>query len=90
MLSLYDILIDLGQFYCSKRLLLKEMGYFRESDELKRQCDAVHVGVEVHCDPVLFEWVINYIKRGTTEGPMGEQLTQPVEGPSLCKINNTI
>eukprot|EP00792_Barthelona_sp_PAP020_P000900 TRINITY_DN1152_c0_g1_i1.p1 TRINITY_DN1152_c0_g1~~TRINITY_DN1152_c0_g1_i1.p1 ORF type:complete len:489 (-),score=119.84 TRINITY_DN1152_c0_g1_i1:63-1406(-) len=45
-------------FLCSKKILLKEMKYFRDYLTNKGNHD---IDISVHCDIQIFQWLINYI-----------------------------
>ncbi|XP_070203875.1 SANT and BTB domain regulator of class switch recombination-like isoform X3 [Littorina saxatilis] len=53
-------------FYCPRDLLVAEMKYFAEylSTDTQR-CE--EVDISVHCDVQIFDWLINYVKRGHKE-----------------------
>ena len=53
-------------FQCPRDLLVQEMKYFAEylSTDAQRWEE---VDISVHCDVQIFEWLMKYVKRGTSE-----------------------
>ncbi len=41
------------------------------------------VDISVHCDVPVFDWLMRYAKRGMSEGPCGEKLSDPLPAPQL-------
>ncbi|XP_037533438.1 uncharacterized protein KIAA1841 homolog [Nematolebias whitei] len=53
-------------FTCPRDLLVKEMRYFSEYLSLDPQ-RWDEVDISVHCDVQIFDWLMNYVRRNTTE-----------------------
>ncbi|XP_013855139.1 uncharacterized protein KIAA1841 homolog [Austrofundulus limnaeus] len=53
-------------FICPRDLLVKEMRYFAEYLSVEQQ-RWEEVDISVHCDVQIFDWLMNYVRRNTTE-----------------------
>ena len=73
-------------FVCPRDILVKEMRYFAEYLSSDAQLWD-EVDISVHCDVPVFDWLMQYAKRGMLEGPCGENLSSPLSAPRLEASN---
>ena len=66
------------------------MQYFRDHLALSKEEDEPweEVDISVHCDVSVFNWLMQYAKRGMLEGAMGEELLEPLPRPQLGQFKN--
>jgi len=69
-------------FTCPRNVLVREMRYFEEYLSSDAQLWD-EVDISVHCDVPVFEWLMQYAKRGMLEGPCGETLSEAPPAPKL-------
>jgi len=77
---------------CPRDLLVKEMHYFADylSSDTHHYDD---VDISVHCDIGIFDWLMQYVKRGLLEDTAGNVVSDPLKKPSfseclcvLCRV----
>ena len=69
---------------CPRDLLVKEMYYFADylSSGTHHYDD---VDISVHCDIGIFDWLMQYVKRGLLEDTAGNFVSEPLKKPSFSK-----
>ena len=73
---------------CPRDILVREMQYF--ADYLTSEAQLWdEVDISVHCDILVFEWLMRYIKQGLMTDPCGQELSEPLPAPTL-QVENTI
>ena len=75
-------------FICPRNVLIREMQYFRDhlSPSNDKEESWEQVDISVHCDVSVFDWLMQYAKRGMVEGTMGEELLEPLPLPILGQL----
>lgn len=75
-------------FTCPRDLIVEEMRYFADylSTDVHIYDD---VDISVHCDIGIFDWLMQYAKRGLLEDTTGNVISEPLKKPSL-KPGNVI
>ena len=48
------------------------------------------VDISVHCDIGIFDWLMQYAKRGLLEDTTGNVINEPLKKPSLSKLVNAV
>ena len=66
-------------FHCPRDILVREMPYFYKFLYM----DLADAEISVHCDADIFEWLIQYVKRGMLSSPSGKQLNNGLSKPML-------
>ena len=71
-------------FTCPRDLIVEEMQYF--ADYLSTDVHVYDdVDISVHCDIGIFDWLMQYTKRGLLEDTAGNTISVPLKKPSLSK-----
>ena len=71
-------------FTCPRDLIVEEMRYF--ADYLSTDVHVYDdVDISVHCDIGIFDWLMQYAKRGLLEDTTGNVISEPLKKPSLSK-----
>lgn len=70
-------------FPCPRDVLVQEMHYFAAHLSTNVYDD---VDITVHCDIGIFDWLMQYTKRGMLEDTVGNVITQPLKKPLLSKL----
>jgi len=71
-------------FACPRDLIVEEMRYF--ADYLSTGVQVYDdVDISVHCDIGIFDWLMQYTKRGLFEDTTGNVITEPLKKPSLSE-----
>ena len=71
-------------FTCPRDLIVQEMRYF--ADYLSADVHVYDdVDISVHCDIGIFDWLMQYAKRGLLEDTVGNVITEPLKKPSFSK-----
>ena len=80
------LLIAKKDFTCPRDVIVQEMRYFAGhlSADLHFYDD---VDISVHCDVGIFDWLMQYTKRGLLEDTVGNVITEPLKKPSLSKLS---
>ncbi|KAI5622822.1 hypothetical protein C0J50_17700, partial [Silurus asotus] len=68
-------------FECPRDLLIREMRYFAEYLSMDAQ-RWEEVDISVHCDVEIFDWLMNYVKRNSSEDQPGKHVDKPTLEPS--------
>lgn len=77
-------------FICPRDVLIREMQYFRDHLTPSKEEDEPweEVDISVHCDVSVFNWLMQYAKRGMLEGATGEELLEPLPRPRLGQFKD--
>ena len=71
-------------FTCPRDLIVEEMQYF--ADYLSTDVHVYDdVDISVHCDIGIFDWLMQYTKRGLLEDTAGNAISVPLNKPLLSK-----
>lgn len=66
-------------FSCSQKLLVAKMGYFKDITAGQRLDD---IDISVHCDLIIFEWLMRYVKKET----VGEEFWPSLDTSNVIPI----
>lgn len=86
---LFPNIVAKKDFTCPRDLIVEEMRYFADylSTDVHIYDD---VDISVHCDIGIFDWLMQYAKRGLLEDTTGNVISEPLKKPSLSKMMNAV